>query len=79
MSDTTSLADILRAATQRLTHAETELSAALKELPLSDRADKRMVTERLQLAFQEILAAKAALLALIPKSSSSSPGEPEES
>jgi hypothetical protein len=64
MDDTTPEELITLAAT-RLSIAERELATAMGEMPLSDRADKLMVTERLRLALAEIVTAKRALSTLL--------------
>jgi hypothetical protein len=51
-------------ATQRLSVAETELSAAMAELTVSDRADKQFVGDRLRAAMSELVAARRALAEL---------------
>lgn len=56
----------IRLATERLDRAQTELSAAIADLPTVDRADKQIITQRLKLAFEEIVAAKDALAELLP-------------
>jgi uncharacterized protein (DUF3084 family) len=48
-------------ATQRMSVAETELSAAMAELTVSDRADKQLVGDRLRNAMAELVAARQAL------------------
>ena len=48
-------------ATQRKSVAETELSAAMAELTVSDRADKQFVGDRLRKAMAELVAARRAL------------------
>lgn len=52
-------------ATQRLTSAERELAAAIAELTVSERSDKRMVSERLRTAMAELVAARTSLAELI--------------
>jgi hypothetical protein len=51
----------ITAATSRLDLAEGELTKAIGALTSTERSDKQMVTERLQLALAEIGAAKANL------------------
>jgi hypothetical protein len=57
--------EMITLAASRLSIAERELATAMSELPLADRADKLMVTERLRLALAEIVTAKRALSTLL--------------
>lgn len=58
------LKQALLEATERLELAERELSAALAELTVSDRADKRIASERLRKGMAEVLAARSGLAEL---------------
>lgn len=51
-------------ATTRISAAETELSSAMADLTLSDRADKQIVGERLRKALTELVAARHGLAEL---------------
>lgn len=55
----------ITASTERLALAEGELSAAMAELSVSDRADKKIVGERLRNAMAELVAARAMLAELV--------------
>lgn len=55
-------------ATQRMSVAEGELSAAMAELTVTDRADKQIVGERLRRAMDELVAARHGLAALVEPS-----------
>lgn len=55
----------ITASTERLALAEGELSAAMAELTVSDRADKQIVGERLRNAMAELVAARAMLADLV--------------
>lgn len=55
-------------ATARMTVAEGELSAAMAELTVSDRADKQIVGERLRKAMAELVAARQGLAELVESS-----------
>lgn len=54
----------LREATTRLDSAEAELSFAMAELTVEDRADKQIVGERLRKAMAELVAARRGLAEL---------------
>ncbi len=58
----------ITAATERLALAEGELSAAMAELTVSDRADKQIVGERLRKAMFELVAARTLLGELVESS-----------
>lgn len=55
----------LKEATERIAVAETELSAAMAELTVIDRADKQIVGERLRTAMRELVAARVGLAELL--------------
>lgn len=55
----------ITSATERIAAAETELSAAMAELTVAERADKQIVGERLRKAMAELVAARLALSELI--------------
>jgi guanylate kinase len=48
-------------AREHLAVAERELEAALSELKVSDRADKKMISQRLETAFEKLAAGKSNL------------------
>ena len=50
---------------ERLALAEQELGAAIAELTVADRGDKRMVSERLRKAMVELVSARTSLAALV--------------
>jgi len=52
-------------ATSTLAEAEQALERAMREVATADRADKRMISEVLQSAFDKLAAAQAALAELI--------------
>lgn len=58
----------LRVATQRISVAEAELTAAMAELTVTDRADKQIVGERLRKAMVELVAARVGLADLVESS-----------
>lgn len=58
----------ITAATERLALAEGELSAAMAELTVSDRADKQIVGERLRKAMFELVEARTLLGELVESS-----------
>lgn len=48
-------------ARELLSEAEVELDAALKSLAVEERADKRMISRRLEIAFEKLAAGKSNL------------------
>lgn len=58
----------IREATERLAVAETELSAAMAELAVIDRADKQIVGERIRSAMLELVTARGGLADLLEPS-----------
>ncbi len=48
-------------ARELLSEAEVELETALKDLSVEERADKRMISRRLETAFQKLAAGKSNL------------------
>lgn len=52
-------------AREHLTIAERELDAALNELKVAERADKRMISDRLELAFERLAAGRQKLEAIL--------------
>jgi guanylate kinase len=52
-------------AREHLAVAERELETALSELKVSDRADKKMISERLETAFAKLAAGKSNLEAIL--------------
>ena len=58
----------LNEAAKRIAVAETELSAAMAELTVADRADKQIVGERLRRAMAELVAARVGLAELVESS-----------
>lgn len=58
----------LSEAAQRIEVAETELSAAMAELTVAERADKQIVGERLRRAMVELVAARVGLAELVESS-----------
>lgn len=54
----------LTEAATRISDAETELSSAMAELTVSDRADKQIIGERLSKALAELVVARHALAEL---------------
>jgi hypothetical protein len=53
------------AATERVAAANRELVDAMSELKVSQRCDKRMVSERLRLAMRELASARTILATLV--------------
>lgn len=52
-------------AREHLTIAERELDAALNELKVAERADKRMISDRLELAFERLAAGRRNLESIL--------------
>lgn len=52
-------------AREHLTVAERELDAALSELKVSERADKKMISQRLEVAFAKLAAGRRNLEAIL--------------
>jgi len=52
-------------AREHLAVAERELEAALSELKVAERADKKMISERLEIAFAKLAAARQNLEAIL--------------
>jgi hypothetical protein len=50
---------------EHLTVAERELEAALSELKVSHRADKKMISERLEIAFEKLAKGRRNLEAIL--------------
>jgi hypothetical protein len=53
------------ASREHLTVAERELEGALSELKVAERADKKMISERLELAFEKLAAGRRNLEAIL--------------
>jgi guanylate kinase len=58
----------LQEATKRIALAETELSTAMAELTVTDRADKQIVGERLRKAMAELVSARVGLAEIVETS-----------
>jgi hypothetical protein len=57
----------IAAAKDNLTLAEKDLEQLIRELDTADRADKRMISDRLKLAFAKLVQAKAELADVLDK------------
>jgi hypothetical protein len=52
-------------AREHLTIAERELEAALRDLAVEERSDKKMISDRLEIAFEKLAAGKSNLEAIL--------------
>ncbi|HYH96599.1 hypothetical protein [Hyalangium sp.] len=59
----------IKEAKEHLTVAERELEAALNDLKVEERADKRMISQRLEIAFDKLAAGRRNLDSILVEDS----------